>query len=57
MSARAQPQSQKREQQLFCSRDTEKTYVEGLEDGYHDEYRDDLQDRWSRGFDKSYGKA
>ena len=50
MSTSAQSQRQKKRQQLFCSRDTEKAYVEGLEDGY----RDGLQGGWSHGFDSRY---
>jgi hypothetical protein len=36
MSTSTQSQRQKKRQQSFCSRDTEKAYVEGLEDGYRD---------------------
>ena len=50
MSTSAQSQRQKKRQQSFCSRDTEKAYVEGLEDGY----RDGLQGGWSHGFDSGY---
>jgi hypothetical protein len=49
MSSSTQEKSQVQRQPPFCSRDTEKTYVEGLEDGYQDGYRDGLQDGWSHG--------
>ena len=57
MSTSAQSQSQKKRQQPFCSLDTEKAYVEGLEDGDRDGYRDGLQGGWSPGFDSGYKEA
>jgi hypothetical protein len=56
-STSAQPQTQKKRQLAFCSRDTEKAYVEGLEGGYRDGYRDGLHGGWSHGFDSGYEEA
>ena len=57
MSSSTQEKSQEQRQPPFFSRDTEKAYVEGLEDGYRDGYRDGLQDGWSHGFDSGYEEA